>query len=61
MKLKATVCEFRDDPPGLAEDWQGLVAHVKNQGSDLVLLPEMPFRQLPLAGLYQPRIPMEHL
>ena len=41
--IRVTVCQMRDDPQGLAEDWAGLVEHVKQNGSDLVLLPEMPF------------------
>ena len=41
--MKVTVCELRNDADGLEQDWQALVAHVKSQKSDLVLLPEMPF------------------
>jgi predicted amidohydrolase len=41
--IKVTVCQLRDDPDGLAEDWERLVAHVKSENSQLVLLPEMPF------------------
>jgi N-carbamoylputrescine amidase len=41
--LKLTVCEFHDDAEGLAHDWAQLVAHVKAEASDLVLLPETPF------------------
>ncbi len=41
--MKVTVCEFRNDPEGLAADWNGLVKHVSDQKSDWVLLPEMPF------------------
>jgi predicted amidohydrolase len=43
MTLKVTVCEFHDDPGGLARDWEQLVAHVKSEASEVVLLPEMPF------------------
>ncbi len=43
MKLKVTVCEFQDDPNGLAQDWEQLVAHIKAEASDAVLVPEMPF------------------
>jgi predicted amidohydrolase len=41
--MKITVCELNDDPVAFAEDWQALVAHVKDEGTQLVLLPEMPF------------------
>jgi len=41
--MKVTVCELRNDPEGLDQDWTALVAHVKSEKSDLVLLPEMPF------------------
>jgi N-carbamoylputrescine amidase len=43
MTLKVTVCEFQDDPNGLAQDWEQLAAHVKTESSNVVLLPEMPF------------------
>jgi N-carbamoylputrescine amidase len=41
--LKITVCQFHDDPEKLHQDWTALSAHVKAEGSTLVLLPEMPF------------------
>lgn len=41
--MKATVCELRNDPDGLEADWRGLAAHVHDEKSDWVLLPEMPF------------------
>ena len=41
--MKVTVCELRNDADGLKQDWKVLVAHVKSEKSDLVLLPEMPF------------------
>jgi len=41
--MRVTVCELNDDPVVFAEDWQALAAHVKTEGSQLVLLPEMPF------------------
>ena len=41
--MKVTVCELRNHAEGLELDWTGLVAHVKSETSDLVLLPEMPF------------------
>jgi N-carbamoylputrescine amidase len=43
MVLKVTVCELQDNPAGFAQDWQQLVAHVKAEASQMVLLPEMPF------------------
>ncbi len=43
MTLRVTVCELRDDSNSLAQDWEELVADVKAEASDLVLLPEMPF------------------
>ncbi len=41
--IRVTVCQLRDDPQGLAEDWISLINHVQQERSDLVLLPEMPF------------------
>jgi len=41
--MKVTVCELRNEPGYLEQDWQELVDHVKSEASDLVLLPEMPF------------------
>lgn len=41
--MKVTVCELRNDPANVEADWDGLVSHVKQASSDLVLLPEMPF------------------
>lgn len=41
--MKVTVCELNNDMGLLAEQWQKLVEHVAKNGSDLVLLPEMPF------------------
>jgi N-carbamoylputrescine amidase len=41
--MKATVCEFSNDPDRLKKDWDGLVAHVRAEKSGFVLLPEMPF------------------
>ncbi len=43
MSIRVTVCEMQDSPEVFEHDWQDLVAHVKREGSDLVLLPEMPF------------------
>jgi predicted amidohydrolase len=41
--MKVTVCELGDGPDDFARDWEQLVAHVKAEASELVLLPEMPF------------------
>ena len=41
--MRVTVCELRTSPGALEQDWDGLVAHVAEQRSDLVVLPEMGF------------------
>jgi N-carbamoylputrescine amidase len=41
--MRVTVCQLHDDYGARERDWQRLTAHVRNQASDLVLLPEMPF------------------
>ncbi|HVN55069.1 MAG TPA: carbon-nitrogen hydrolase family protein [Anaerolineaceae bacterium] len=41
--MKATVCELSNEPDRFEEDWRALAGHVHEQGSDLVLLPELPF------------------
>lgn len=41
--MNVTVCELRDDERDFAEDWASLVKHSRAEGSELVLLPEMPF------------------
>jgi N-carbamoylputrescine amidase len=41
--MKVTVCQLHNERGAFAADWDRLVAHVKTQRSDLVLLPEMPF------------------
>lgn len=48
--MKATVCQFGEGKAALEESWAGLVEHVRDQGSDLVLLPEMPFHDWLPAG-----------
>jgi N-carbamoylputrescine amidase len=45
--LRVTVCETPDDPDGFAGAWKGLVEHVAQKKSELVLLPEMPFHPWP--------------
>jgi N-carbamoylputrescine amidase len=47
--VRVTVCELRDDPAHLADDWDGLTEHCLAERSDLVLLPEMPFDEWPCA------------
>ena len=41
--MKVTVCQLRNEPEFLNLDWKGLVKHVKNNKSELIVLPEMPF------------------
>jgi N-carbamoylputrescine amidase len=41
--MKVTVCELSNEIDILEQEWQELVSHVKSEGSELVLLPEMPF------------------
>jgi N-carbamoylputrescine amidase len=41
--MRVTVCELRNDAERLDQDWTALVAHVKSERSEFVLLPEMPF------------------
>jgi len=41
--MKVTVCQLGNDPEAFARDWEKLVAHVKTEKSDMILLPEMPF------------------
>ncbi|HET9224015.1 MAG TPA: hypothetical protein VFO07_15995 [Roseiflexaceae bacterium] len=43
MRLKATICELGNDAAPIARDWERLVAHVRAESSDLVVLPEMTF------------------
>jgi N-carbamoylputrescine amidase len=43
MRLKATICELGNDASAIARDWERLVAHVRAESSDLVVLPEMTF------------------
>ena len=54
MQLKVTICQLHDDPAGLESDWVELVAHVRAEESNLVLLPEMPFSPFPVTHV-QPR------
>src|SRR5690606_28321282 len=48
-ELNVTVCQLRCGAP-LASEWERLLAHVQQQKSDLLLLPEMPFSAWPFAS-----------
>ena len=41
--MKVTVCELPNEAKALETTWNELAEHVQTQGSELVLLPEMPF------------------
>ena len=41
--MRVTVCQLPDGPPAFERAWGRLAAHVRDEGSDLVLLPELPF------------------
>ena len=41
--MRVTVCELPESPSSLEDAWGDLVRHAKEEASDLVLLPEMPF------------------
>lgn len=41
--MRLTVCEFRNTPDELNEDWEHLIQHLQSENSDLLLLPEMAF------------------
>jgi len=48
--LKVTVCQMPDDRAKFEKEWGSLSRHVKRQGSDIVLLNEMPFYHWFCAG-----------
>ena len=48
MPFTATVCQLPNRPDALERAWNALREHVRSQGSDLVLLPEMPFYRWPM-------------
>ncbi len=53
--MQVTVCEMNDDQSLVEQDWQALREHVRNEGSQLVLLPEMPFHTwLPRVRQFDP-------
>ena len=41
--MKLTVCQLPNRPSAFQRQWEHLAAHVLDEASDLVLLPEMPF------------------
>lgn len=54
-RIKVTVTQLPTDAAYLEVGWQALVAHVRQEKSELVLLPEMPFypwlfRELPVSS-----------
>ena len=54
--MRVTVCELRTSPDGLEQDWEGLVAHVRDQRSELVVLPELGFAPWFSAGKPDDRV-----
>lgn len=43
--MKVTVCQINNNPEVLETDWEILKPLVKQEESELVLLPEMPFSE----------------
>ena len=43
--MRVTVCELPHDAAPLSEAWTGLVEHCRNEQSEVVVLPEMPFSE----------------
>jgi N-carbamoylputrescine amidase len=43
MRVRVTVCELNSEPDALEAEWGRLARHTRAEGSELVLLPEMPF------------------
>ncbi len=41
--MLVTVCELPDETPAFERAWRALVGHSRSRGSELVLLPELPF------------------
>ena len=48
--MKVTVCQMPDDRNEFEKEWVSLSRHVNRQGSDMVLLNEMPFSHWFCAG-----------
>jgi N-carbamoylputrescine amidase len=46
-RLAVTVCQLQSDGGELDTAWEALKEHVRREGSDLVVLPEMPFYPWP--------------
>ena len=44
--MKITVCKLPNDFTVFEHAWEQLVSHASNEGSEMVLLPEMPFASL---------------
>jgi hypothetical protein len=44
--VNIAVCELPNDFTVFEHGWEQLVSHVCNEGSEMVLLPEMPFGSL---------------
>jgi N-carbamoylputrescine amidase len=56
-RLKVTVSQMSDDREKFEKEWVKLGEHVRGEGSDLVLLPEMPFfRWIYVARKYNPTV-----
>ncbi len=45
--MNVTVCQLPNEPADLEQAWRALVAHVREEGGELVVLPEMPFHPWP--------------
>ena len=41
--MRVTVCQMPDETPAFELAWRDLAVHCRNQGTDVVLLPELPF------------------
>ncbi len=41
--MRVTVCEMPDETPAFDRAWRALAVHCRSLGTDLVLLPELPF------------------
>jgi N-carbamoylputrescine amidase len=55
--MKITVCQLHDAPDALAHDWDQLVAFVRVEKSNLVVLPEMPFYPwFPVSRTFNPDV-----
>ncbi|PWT99334.1 MAG: hypothetical protein C5B52_10775 [Bacteroidetes bacterium] len=41
--MRVTVCELSDDENDFLKDWRNLKSHLRESGTDLLLMPELPF------------------